>query len=209
MAEYLASSWAVDFDDPIICTLIEERRWAIFEPIERAESIFHFVRDEISHAYDVQSPIVTCRASEVLQRRVGLCYAKSHLLAALMRATGIPAGLCYQRLTLTDDPADGLILHGLNAILLPDANRWIRLDARGNKPGVAAEFSVEQEILAFSVRPELGEVDYPFVYAEPDQNVVQALVDAKDGLELYRCGLPTELAHTAAMVQSSINDHKS
>lgn len=29
----------------------------------------------------------------------GICYAKSHLLAALLRANKIPAGFCYPRLS--------------------------------------------------------------------------------------------------------------
>jgi len=192
--EYLIPSWAIDFEDALFQALIDDRRWRQLEPIERAESIYTFVRDEIDHAFDVQSPVATCRASDVLNKKVGLCYAKSHLLAALMRATGIPAGLCYQKLMLTDDPADGMVLHGLNAILLPGIGGWIRLDARGNKPGVSASFSIDQEILAFPVRPELGEVDYPYVYAEPDSAVVQALQPGINGLELYMRGLPTELA---------------
>jgi len=43
-----------------------------------------------------QRDVVTCSASEVLREGTGICFAKSHLLAALLRAVGIPAGLCYQ-----------------------------------------------------------------------------------------------------------------
>jgi len=35
---------------------------------------------------------VTCKASDVLIYGTGYCYAKSHLLAALLRANAIPAG---------------------------------------------------------------------------------------------------------------------
>jgi len=34
---------------------------------------------------------------------------------------------------------------------LKTINRWIRVNARGNKPGVDAQFSIEGEKLAFSV----------------------------------------------------------
>ena len=57
---------------------------------------FEWVRDSIGHSYDVSDPRITLSATEVLEHRVGLCYAKSHLLAALLRAEGIPTGLCYQ-----------------------------------------------------------------------------------------------------------------
>lgn len=62
--------------------------------IEKAKTAFEFVRDEISHSWDIQSTIVTCKASEVLQ----YSYAKANLLAALLRSQGIPTGFCYQRL---------------------------------------------------------------------------------------------------------------
>ena len=39
-------------------------------------------------------------------------------------------------------------------------NKWIRLDARGNKENVHAEFCLDEERLAFPIRSELGEVDY-------------------------------------------------
>ncbi|MBT2393298.1 hypothetical protein J7E87_28690 [Streptomyces sp. ISL-1] len=41
------------------------------------------------------------------------------------------------------------------------ADRWIRLDARGNKEGVDARFSLDGEHLAWPVDPSQGEIDYP------------------------------------------------
>jgi transglutaminase-like putative cysteine protease len=190
---YLTDSWVIDYEDQLIQDLVYEQNWGELDPVECAESIFLFVRDEVKHSWDAQSPIVTCRASDVLKQRVGICYAKSHLMTALMRAVGVPAGLCYQKLLMTDDPADGHVLHGLNAIRLPEIHHWIRLDARGNKPGVNAEFSVDEEHLAFPVRRELGELDYDEVFAEPHPVVLEALQSSTDGLELYRCGLPNGL----------------
>jgi transglutaminase-like putative cysteine protease len=60
---------------------------------------------------------VTCKASDVLIHGTGYCYAKSHLLVALLRANGIPAGLCYQRLTIEND-GPSYCLRGLNAVYL-------------------------------------------------------------------------------------------
>lgn len=115
----------------------------------------------------------------MLKHREGICFAKSHLLAALLRKLGIPAGFCYQRLVLDDaDPTD-LTLHGLNAVYLPSLERWIRLDARGNKPGVEAQFSLETEILAYPVRTELGEIDYPTIYSQPLSTVIAVLQKSK------------------------------
>jgi transglutaminase-like putative cysteine protease len=77
----------------------------------------------------------------------GYCYAKSHLLAALLRANGIPAG--NQRLSI-DDKGPPFCLHGLNAVYLPEIG-WYRVDCRGNKSGVDAQFSPPIERLAFRV----------------------------------------------------------
>ncbi|MBI2949982.1 MAG: hypothetical protein HYY23_20300 [Verrucomicrobia bacterium] len=46
-----------------------------------------------------------------MEHRAGFCYAKSHLLAALLRARGIPAALCYQRLAF-DAAGSAFCLHG-------------------------------------------------------------------------------------------------
>jgi transglutaminase-like putative cysteine protease len=154
---------------------------------------FEFVRDKIAHSWDIQSRRVTARASEVLRYGEGICYAKSHLLAALLRGQGIPSGICYQRLTLGETPETGYCIHALNTVYLTSHDRWIRLDARGNKPGVDAQFSLEEERLAFKVREELGEYEYLSNYAEPHPKIVATLQDSYDCLEMYASYLPTRL----------------
>ena len=114
------------------------------------------MRDEIKHSWDVQDKRVTKSATEALEQGVGICWAKANLLAALLRACGIPTGICYQRLTLGDVPETGFCIHALNAVYIKSLDRWIRLDARGNKSGVDAQFDLEQERLAFPVRKDLG-----------------------------------------------------
>jgi transglutaminase-like putative cysteine protease len=108
----------------------------------------------------------------VLRDRTGFCYAKSHLLAALLRANGLRAGLVYQRLAL-DEHGDSFCLHGLNAVWLPDVG-WYRMDPRGNREGVLAGFDPPREVLPFpSVAP--GEQLFLGIWAEPFQGVVDAL----------------------------------
>ncbi len=136
------------------------------------KACFEFVRDEIKHSADYRLDPVTCKASDVLRYGTGYCYAKSHLLAALLRASGIPAGLCYQRLTIRDDKPP-FCLHGLNAVYLPD-HGWYRLDARGNKDGVSAEFCPPVEKLAFPIVTK-GEADLPEIWADPLSSVVHTL----------------------------------
>ncbi|MGY8770308.1 MAG: transglutaminase-like domain-containing protein [Pirellulales bacterium] len=137
-----------------------------------AKACFEFVRDEIKHSWDYQLNPVTCKASDVLEHGTGYCYAKSHLLAALLRANKIPAGLCYQRLTITGD-IPPFCLHGLNAVYL-ETHGWYRIDARGNNPNVNAQFCPPQEQLAFPIITP-GESDLPEIWAEPLQLVIETL----------------------------------
>jgi transglutaminase-like putative cysteine protease len=133
---------------------------------------FAWVRDQVRHSIDHQDQIVTCSASDVLRHRTGLCYAKSHLLAALLRANGLPAGFVYQRLSL-DDTGTAHCLHGLNAVHLPGIG-WYRMDARGDRPGVSTRFAPPIEAFAFpTVLP--GESTFAQIWAEPLPVVISAL----------------------------------
>ena len=170
-APYLANSVHINWQHPDV--LAQAQQLAVgchsFEAI--ANRCFVFVRDQIKHSWDYRLNPVTCKASDVLHFGTGYCYAKSHLLAALLRANGIPAGLCYQRLTITDVPP--FCLHGLNAIYL-EPYGWYRVDARGNKAGVDAQFCPPVERLAFPLlNPH--EYDLPDIWAEPHPTVLQVL----------------------------------
>lgn len=171
-ADYLAHCTWIDWQAPAVQARAGRlaRHRADDESIARA--CFEFVRDEIQHSWDFQRNPVTCKASDVLEQGTGYCYAKSHLLAALLRANGIPAALCYQRLTI-DDGRPPFCLHGLNAVFL-QKHGWYRLDARGNKPGVDAAFMPPRERLAFTPRIP-GEGDLPGLYAQPLPEVVTVL----------------------------------
>lgn len=140
--------------------------------MEIASACFEFVRDEIRHSWDHQSNPVTCKASDVLKHGTGYCYAKSHLLAALLRANEIPAGLCYQRLTIEND-RPSFSLDGLNAVWLEEYG-WYRIDARGNNEEVDAQFMPPTEKLAFPIVTE-GEGDLAEIWAEPIACVVDTL----------------------------------
>ena len=141
-------------------------------PQETTKACFEFTRDRIRHSADFRQNPVTCKASEVLAHGTGFCYAKSHLLTALLRANGLTAGMCYQRLSMGGEEG-AYCLHGLNAVYLPEVG-WYRLDARGNRHDIHAEFHPPEEFLAF--RPTLpGEYDLPGVYATPLPVVVDAL----------------------------------
>ena len=172
MEKYLQSSQIIDWQNPEILELANQLAATAQTPEEIAKACFEWVRDEIQHSYDYQLNPVTCRASDVLKYQTGYCFAKSHLLAALLRANQIPAGLCYQRLSL-DDQGAPYTLHGLNAILLPEIG-WYRVDPRGNRQGVNAQFIPPQEQLAFEIR-SAQESDFPDIFAEPLPLVLDVL----------------------------------
>ncbi|KIL49239.1 transglutaminase [Jeotgalibacillus soli] len=117
--------------------------------IQKAQAAFEYIRDEISHLRDIQGTRVTRKASDVIKYREGICYAKSNVLAALLCSQGIPAGYCYQRLMIFDTPEKGYSIHALNAVFLKEVNKWVRLDARGNKPGIDAQFQFMKKSCLF------------------------------------------------------------
>lgn len=172
MQAYLAASTYIDWQTPTVLAQAKALAQDAQSMEQIAQHCFKFVRDQIQHSWDFQRNPVTCKASDVLLHGTGFCYAKSHLLAALLRANGIPAGLCYQRLTIRDDRPP-FCLHGLNAIYL-EPYGWYRVDARGNKPGVQAAFCPPREQLAFPIVTQ-GEADLPEIWAEPLPVIVQTL----------------------------------
>ena len=183
MQPYLAASTYIDFDHPDVAAQARVLAEGAASTREVVRRCFEFVRDEIHHSVDFMQNPVTCKASDALRHRTGYCYAKSHLLAALLRANGVPTGLCYQRLSV-GDTGGPYCLHGLNAVWL-DGIGWFRIDARGNKPGVDAQFAPPVERLAFAIRKP-AERDLPEIWAEPLPCVVHVLETEPDVAAVLR-----------------------
>ncbi|ELS51285.1 transglutaminase-like domain-containing protein [Streptomyces viridochromogenes] len=178
---YLAADEAMDHHHPLVRKTAARLADGVADSYEYARAAFEFVRDTIPHSQDSGDLRVTWRASDVLEQGTGICYAKAHALAALLRAEDIPTALCYQRLD---------VVHGLVAVRFNGA--WHRQDPRGNKPGVDAQFSLDGERLAFTPDPESNELDYPVLYAEPHPAVLSVLKAAPDRPYLWKT-LPTAL----------------
>lgn len=192
MDEYLKEDKVIDYGNEIITCLADRLYQGINSETEYIEKVYEFVRDNISHSADINEDVLTCCASEVLKAGHGICFAKSHLLAALLRCKAIPTGFCYQKLILDDETAPVLIYHGLNGVYISEYEKWIRLDARGNKEGVNAQFSLDEEQLAFPIRTEKGEEDGVIIYPNPDTKVLERLRGYKTRTQLWD-DLPTEL----------------
>lgn len=183
--DYLASTKIIDWSNPSVIKKAEEVTKGQTTEIDKARCLYHWVRDEIPHSNDAGLSVVTCTASEVLSGGTGVCFSKSHLLVALLRASNIPAGLCYQLLRLDPPVNNELTLHGLSAIYLSSLGKWIRVDSRGNTGEINAQFSLEEEKLAFPMDPAFGELIYETVFIEPVSNVIEKLKNNNTIRELW------------------------
>jgi len=184
--EFLKATETIDSTHPAIVAVAAEIAGAATDDEEVGRRCFLWVRDSVQHSSDAQLPVVTCTASDVLKHRVGFCYAKSHLLAALLRARGIPAALCYQRLAF-DETAQSFFLHGLVAVHLK-RHGWYRVDPRGGKPGIGSDFTPPVERLPYA--PKLpGEADIPERFADAMACVMSTLRQWPTAAEV-RANLP-------------------
>ncbi len=180
--KYLKSSEAIDFDNPLVFNKAKELSYGLNADLDIAKKCFEFVRDEIFHCVDYDMNPVTYKASEVLFHKTGFCLAKSHLLVALLRANSIPAGLCYQR--VKSEKFNRFFLHGLAALHLQDYG-WYKIDARGNKEGINAQFNPPEEMLAYkSLLP--GEYFFPEIWIEPLYAVKELLTKHIDYREAMK-----------------------
>lgn len=182
---YLEETEAIDYNNPIIQEKVKELKQISQSQLDYIENAYRFVRDKIPHSWDIRSEIVSRKASDVLINKTGICWTKSCLLAALLRANGIPAGISYQLLTRADeDDRDGYVIHALNTVFISELNKWIRLDARGNKENVHAKFSLEEEKLAFPIRSQLGEIDYRDNNTDLDERLIHILQESNSILDV-------------------------
>ncbi|HRQ87262.1 MAG TPA: transglutaminase-like domain-containing protein [Bacteroidia bacterium] len=194
MDDYLQPTAVIDSDNPSIVAAADEIAGDAADDVEVARRCFLWVRDSVRHSADHRIPVVTCTASDVLRHRAGFCYAKSHLLVALLRSRGIPAALCYQRLSF-DSSGSAFFLHGLVAIHLRSYG-WYRVDPRGEKPGVTADFCPPVERLPFTPKLD-GEKDVEGLFADALPCVVATLQRWETADEVL-ANLPSDAGSPAA-----------
>ena len=176
MQVFLRETEYIDYKAQIIQRKIKELFPDDMENVQKVKAAYEFVRDEIPHSFDCNAAVITAKASDVLKYGTGICHAKSNLLAALLRSQNIPAGFCFEHITLANDDSIGYCVHAYNAVHLDD--RWIKLDARGNKAGVNARFSLGEPVLAYPPRAEYDEYFFKGIYADPHKDTMRMLEEA-------------------------------
>lgn len=219
LGRYLEDTIIVDWQTPSVADcarrLLAEADALAGRQVER---LFRFVRDEIAHSFDLSEDDharlaertiegqtsafvrrgVAARASEVLALGHGPCFAKSHLLAALLRFAGHPTGFAHVR--LVDDERPGrFVLHGFVACYWAPTRSWLLLDPRGNRgregePGsitTVCRFEPPYS-LAFVPDAARGEVLLPFIAKRPGRRIVELLERVPDRAALAR-SLPDSL----------------
>ena len=182
MKEYLAQTKSIDYMNPHIQEKVQELKESSCDDLDYIKRSYIFVRDEIPHSWDIGVSTVSRTASDTLMNKTGICWAKSCLLAALLRANGIPSGISYQLLTIAEDDSQGHIVHALNTVF--NGDKWIRIDARGNTGDDDLEFSLDKDQLAFQVREEFGEIDFKDNNADLDERLVNTLAQTENLFEI-------------------------
>lgn len=181
MRKYLESSNYIDWKSESVFEFASLLSSECSSREQIVESCFKYVRDQIEHSLDFKRNPVTCKASDVLKEKTGFCFAKSHLLAALLRANGIPCALVYQRIALGEE-RNVFYWHGLNAVFL-EGHGWYKLDPRGLKSGLESNFTPPIESLPFSSLKS-GEYIHREYWAEPSDQIISLLESSQSYLEV-------------------------
>jgi leucyl-tRNA synthetase len=163
----------------------------------------NFVAKNIAHVMDfaefsLEKPLLVasevlancCQANEYLPNAKAVngafCYGKSNLLAAMLRCNNIYCGFSDQLLLLDENDLSGKkIIHNLNAIYLPNQQKWLRIDARGQD--VSREHCIDSRYInqiAYSADVSLGEIDNLGFYAKNHDEVVELYRQSKSNAEI-------------------------
>ncbi len=186
LSAYLAADEAIDHHHPVVRETAARLAERAADSYAYARAAYEFVRDTIPHSADSGDPRVTWRASDVIEQRTGICHAKAHALAALLRAEDIPTALCYQRL-LHQTAAMSCTVWSPCGSTAPGTGRTRAGTSRASSPLLPP-----WERLAWVPDKKSNEADYPVLYAVPHPVVLSALEAARDRPALWKT-LPTAL----------------
>lgn len=180
LGPFLQPTEFIDYRDDRVADVANSIRASASDRRDLVRRAFEYVRDQIPHSYDAGLHAPAAKASEVLEAGGSICWGKANLLAALLRANGVPSGISYQVLTKGETPDSGYMVHALNTVYVGGETGWVRLDARGNKEGIDAQFSLDGDCLAYAVRPECGERDFNDNHADADPDLMRLIMESDD-----------------------------
>ena len=192
LGRYLEDTITIDWQTPAVMVASRRLLEGVVAAEDRLRVLFDFVRDEVRDSLGLKDPPITCSASQVLREQTGLSFAKSHLLAGLLRCAGFPVGFCYVRLIDGERP-DRFVLRGFNGVYWRPIDGWIYLDAL--EGGVEARTEVRFRppwSLSRAPDPNAGEGFLPFVYRRPGKRIIDLLDRAPD-FDAIRRNLPDAL----------------
>jgi transglutaminase-like putative cysteine protease len=132
-SDYLKPGPCIDSDDRSIVELAQQLTQPAADHRQNAIALYYWVRDEIRYnPYGLGLTLDDQKASRTLAAGQGWCVTKAILLAALCRASGIPARLGFadvrnhlstQRLRDTMD-TDIFYFHGYSSLFLE--GKWVK-----------------------------------------------------------------------------------
>jgi transglutaminase-like putative cysteine protease len=132
--EFLLTTEFIDSDSPEIQAFAQKAVAGAMTPREKAVKLYYAVRDGIYYdPYRIEPTRNAFQASTILRQGYGYCVAKAVVLAAVLRAEGIPCKLHFAdvRNHLTTErlkklmQTDTFFYHGYNDIFLD--GRWIKV----------------------------------------------------------------------------------
>ena len=86
MEDYLIETPSIDYMNPLIRDKVRTLMDQSEDDLDYIKRSYIFVRNEIPHSEDIETNIVLKTSNDVLKNKTGICWTKSLLLAALLRA---------------------------------------------------------------------------------------------------------------------------
>ena len=86
MENYLKETPSIDYVNSLIRDKVRELMDQSEDDLDYIKRSYIFVRNEIPHSEDIETNIVLKTSNDVLKNKTGICWIKSLLLAALLRA---------------------------------------------------------------------------------------------------------------------------
>ncbi len=86
MEDYLIETPSIDYVNFHIQERVQELKNQSDDNLDYIKRSYIFVRNEIPHSEDIETNMVLKTSNDVLKNKTGICWTKSLLLAALLRA---------------------------------------------------------------------------------------------------------------------------